>query len=181
MRQIRELIGANITLTCFCDSDLDEVWTFNNSPRNTTEDGFLNIFSLSAANAGSYTCDNGNQTGNVTVIVQAISKPFQIVIFNFISFYLLPPSDVTVSPTAPTTLIYGASFSLNCLLNFQPLVGNPSYSWLLNGAVLPNANASALSIPMVTVSQGGSYSCQVRLHGVALSSPSGVLLTVTGR
>ena len=72
MREIRELIGANITLTCVCDNS-DEFWTL---PRNTTEGGFLNIFSLSAANAGSYTCDNGNKTENVTVIVQAISKPF---------------------------------------------------------------------------------------------------------
>ena len=120
-----------------------------------------------------------------SLFILSVSTIFQsrpLLVHSSHHYYLfLPPSDVTIIPSTAATLTYGDSFLLNCTLSLQPLNGAATYVWQNNGTVLSNQNASTLLIPIVTTSHRGTYTCSVQLHGVTVSSPSGVLLSVFGR
>ena len=91
------------------------------------------------------------------------------------------PTDVTLSPSTPERILtYGNHFLLNCTLDLQPLNGSATYTWTYNGAILAYQNSAILSIPKVTTSHRGNYSCSALLHNVSLSSSNGVQLTVIG-
>ena len=71
--EVRELTGANISLSCNCDNDsVSESWRFRDM--QLTNESNATITRLSGATSGTYICYSANMTNNATVLVRAISK-----------------------------------------------------------------------------------------------------------
>ena len=76
--EVGELIGAYVILYCACDnSNMEEVWYFNNRSLKNTHGGILNISLSSISSGGVYTCYNATKVESATVVIRPISKPHQ--------------------------------------------------------------------------------------------------------
>jgi len=86
----------------------------------------------------------------------------------------VPPS-ITVQPLSQT-VVPGATviFTVNAS-GFPP----PQYQWRLNGANIPAANSSTLTLTSVQPADGGSYSVVVANVGGAMSSDTALLVVVS--
>ena len=70
VKEVRELTGANISLSCICSN---EFWRFGSVL--VSNRSLLHITRLSGATAGPYTCYSTNETNTTSsVLVRAISK-----------------------------------------------------------------------------------------------------------
>ena len=78
-----------------------------------------------------------------------------LIVFSW--FYLLvAPYDVII--TGDTLYSQGEQLQLNCSSEGGPVL---EYTWIFSGDIIPNANASTLTINNVNTIHAGDYSCNV--------------------
>ena len=75
-----------------------------------------------------------------------------------ISFFLVTPEANLTEPSIDNTFYEGATATLVCTSSGGP---NNTYQWLENGENLHGQNSDTLTLPNVTASTGGIYTCMV--------------------
>jgi hypothetical protein len=87
--------------------------------------------------------------------------------------------EVTQQPQSMEAVINSPA-SLTVGLNASTPYPNiaPVYQWRKNGTAIPGANSATLEFPMVTAADAGTYSVQVWLSGLTVTSADAVVTTV---
>jgi len=139
-------------------------WQLDGSNINGATASVLSISSVSAANAGSYTCVVTNAAGTLT------SSPASVIVST--------PPVIVSSPLAKQSVAVGATVNLSVVASSPTAV---NYQWQFNSVNIFGATASTLTLNSVTAANAGSYVCIVsNLLGIATSSPSVLSISPAG-
>ncbi len=156
--------GANVSFTVVATgtAPLSYQWKLNGVNVSGGTSATLNLTSVTAAQAGSYTCTVTNTAGSVNSSAATLT----------VNAAAVAPS-ITTQPVSQTVTA-GANVSFTVVANGT---GPLNYQWKLNGVNISGATSATLSLSGVTTGQAGSYTCQVtNVAGSATSSVA--LLTV---
>jgi len=159
-------LGSTLNLTILV-SGTDATtyqWQLDGSNINGATASVLSISSVSAANAGSYTCVVTNAAGTLT------SSPASVIVST--------PPVIVSSPLAKQSVAVGATVNLSVVASSPTAV---NYQWQFNSVNIFGATASTLTLNSVTAANAGSYVCIVsNLLGIATSSPSVLSISPAG-
>jgi hypothetical protein len=159
-------LGSTLNLTILV-SGTDATtyqWQLDGSNINGATASVLSISSVSAANAGSYTCVVTNAAGTLT------SSPASVIVST--------PPVIISSPLAKQSVALGATVNLSVVASSPTAV---NYQWQFNSVNIFGATASTLTLNSVTAANAGSYVCIVsNLLGIATSSPSVLSISPAG-
>ncbi len=159
-------LGSTLNLTILV-SGTDATtyqWQLDGSNINGATASVLSISSVSAANAGSYTCVVTNAAGTLT------SSPASVIVST--------PPVIVSSPLAKQSVAVGATVNLSVVASSPTAV---NYQWQFNSVNIFGATASTLTLNSVTAANAGSYICIVsNLLGIATSSPSVLSISPAG-
>jgi hypothetical protein len=159
-------LGSTLNLTILV-SGTDATtyqWQLDGSNINGATASVLSISSVSAANAGSYTCVVTNSAGTLT------SSPSSVIVST--------PPVIVSSPLAKQSVAVGATVNLSVVASSPTAV---NYQWQFNSVNIFGATASTLTLNSVTAANAGSYVCIVsNLLGIATSSPSVLSISPAG-
>ncbi|XP_034293917.1 carcinoembryonic antigen-related cell adhesion molecule 5-like isoform X1 [Pantherophis guttatus] len=153
--------GSNLTLSCQADSNppANYTWSFKNS---THSGGIYQLFRLSSANNGTYTCEASN---NETKLSQSKVQP--ICVLEKLSKPILWPSNSLVAENA--------RFTLNCSTSSSSTV---KVTWSKDSKPFPtnvefDHENRTLTLRKFQQPDAGTYTCTAKhLLGAATSNPS---------
>ena len=152
--------SANFTVSA-CGVPMFIQWLFNGTNLPNATNATLLLPNVQAANAGNYAVAVWNVTGSVT------STPALLTVLQTPSFLLQPLNQ---------TVLIGSNTVLQIVVTGSAPV---FVQWLFNGAVLPNATNSTLTLANVQVTQAGTYQARAsNAVGVAFSDVATLMVPV---
>jgi hypothetical protein len=138
-------------------------WKFNGVNINGATQSLYSLSPVTAANAGTYTCNVTNAGGTVT------SSPAVVVVEG--------QPVISASPPASQSVSVGSNVSLSVAVSGSVSV---NYQWQFNGVNIFGATSSTLTLNSVTAANMGTYVCIVsNLAGIATSTPAVLSLVAT--
>ena len=138
-------------------------WKFNGVNINGATQSLYSLSPVTAANAGTYTCNVTNAGGTVT------SSPAVVVVEG--------QPVISASPPASQSVSVGSNVSLSVAVSGSVSV---NYQWQFNGVNIFGATSSTLTLNSVTAANMGTYVCIVsNLAGIATSTPAVLSLVTT--
>jgi sugar lactone lactonase YvrE len=127
-------------------------WYINGLAISGATSSTYSVPSVSASNAGNYTCVVSNAISSVTTSVATI----------------------VVNPVAPLILIQPISQSVksgNSVTLSVSIIGlSPSYQWYFNGVAIAGATSANYTIPAVNLSTAGAYTVKIVNGGGSITS-----------
>lgn len=149
-------LGGSATLgVTATGGGLSYQWRFNDTPIPGATNATLALTNLTAAAGGSYTVKITNPIGTVTSSVAFVS------------------TDTRLTAPIPSRSVGfgGATTFTAAVVAATPI----TYQWRKNGADLAGATTASLALPVVSVSDAGSYAVAVRSPSGDLTSAPAVL------
>ncbi len=139
------LVGTNVTFTVGVEGSLplSFQWRFNGDAVSGATGSTLTLTAVQTNQAGGYSVVVTNSFGSVTS---------QVAVLTVIG---VPPS-ITLQPLSQTGYA-GTDVSFTAGADGVPL----SFQWLFNGAAIPGATTTNLTLRVVTTNQAGAYSMLV--------------------
>jgi hypothetical protein len=138
-------------------------WKFDGVNINGATQSLYSLSPVTAANAGTYTCNVTNAGGTVT------SSPAVVVVEG--------QPVISASPPASQSVSVGSNVSLSVAVSGSVSV---NYQWQFNGVNIFGATSSTLTLNSVTAANMGTYVCIVsNLAGIATSTPTVLSLVAT--
>ncbi|MBM2813756.1 MAG: hypothetical protein HW421_518 [Ignavibacteria bacterium] len=124
----------------------------------------LTINNVNSTDAGNYSCE-------VTVLPDNIKKVSSTAALNVNSM-----PTITIQPLTSIDDVSGKTITLNiAATGFAPI----TYQWMFNSVPIPSATSATLTIASATVSNSGTYTCQVTNPcGSIMSEPSIVTISL---
>ncbi len=148
--------GSPLTLSVAASgSNLQYKFYRNGQTVQSSASNTYSLASVSAADAGTYTCLIGNSCGDV------LSAPVTVTVSSAPTLVQNPLSSASACQGSPLQLTFVASG--------QPA---PSYQWSRNGVDIPGATSSTYSIASLQPSNNGSYQCRATNSCGTLNSTS---------
>ena len=157
-------IGGSATLSVLASgSSLSYQWYLNGLAISGATSSTLTLNSITASNAGNYTCAISNSAGSAISTAAVISTT------------VAAPSIIT-QPTSQTVTI-GGSATLSVLASGSSL----SYQWYLNGVAITGATSPTYSVSTASAQSAGAYTVSVtNTTGVVTSNAVQMSVVIPG-
>jgi len=154
--------GATVTFTVGATgtAPLNYQWRLNGANIPGATSSSLALTAVTSANAGSYTAVVSNSAGSATSTAATLTVTSTVTAPTITT----QPVSQTVSAGANVTITVGATGT-------APL----SYQWRLNGANIPGATSSSLTLTAVTSANAGSYAAVVSNSAGSATSTAATL------
>ena len=135
-------------------------WYLNGAAINGATLSTYSVPSVSASNAGSYTCVISSSLSSVTT----------------------SPAIISVNPVAPLILIQPLSQSIqsgsSVTLTVSIIGLSPTYQWYLNGIAIAGAKYATYTIPAVNLGTAGAYTVKITNGGGSITSNTAYISSI---